>query len=724
MGGLQMRGMPKWFAAIFSGLLLILAAIPAQGRYLATDGPRPGSAADDYAFVRFSDAPLASYEGTISGYDATKPARGQKLDLNTPAARKYGNRLAAQRQNYLKWLAKHHPQVQVVSEYAVTFNGLGLKLNGATLRAVQSGPGAAEAGMSNTYRKAMNASHAVINTPALWGALGGQDGAGAGIKVGVIDSGVDQSHPFLHDGGMTAPAGYPKGDARFTSNKVIVAKVFHQSPWLTAQAIDSHGTHVAGTIAGRAGTAAPLASGLSGVAPGAYLGNYNVFPGTVADATSLFIAKAVEEAVTDGMDVLNLSLGGGAHRGSDLLDMAVNAAVDAGVVVAIAAGNEGPGSYTVGSPGTAANVITVAAVSNAHVFAPVVSTAALPGPVLARTGDGNGELKETMTGTYDVWADYAGGDTLACTPIAGRPLEGKIALLQRGTCFFSDKINNAAAAGAVAVIVYQREDVGGEPMAMSTDGVTIPAVMIRRDEGKALAAWTGDRTVTLEKTAERTGGSGLLADFSSWGPTPNYTLKPDVAAIGLDVYSSVPGGEYAVFGGTSMATPHVAGASALLLAYSQANGLGWGPAEVKAALMGTARPGAATADPLHVGAGVIDLSRAMNPPAMAMPSSLSFGLVRPVGNHVYSASFTLTNTSGAEQTYTLSDSMGGKVSMSPAGMTLAAGASGAVTVTVADRGAPAPGQGGYPELRRGLVMVESGAGSIRVPYLYVMDYNR
>ncbi|HWI63570.1 MAG TPA: S8 family serine peptidase [Symbiobacteriaceae bacterium] len=716
--------MRKWFAAVICSLLLVLAAIPAQGVYLPTDGPQAGAGTDDYVFVRFGDAPLASYDGSVSGFAATKPGKGQKLNLNSPAAQKYGNRLAAQRENYLKWLAKKYPQVQVVAEYAVTFNGVGLKLNGATLRDVRGGPGAVEAGVSGTFRKQMNQSHSVIHTPALWGALGGQDGAGASIKVGVIDSGVDQNHPFLRDDGMTAPAGYPRGDTRFTSNKVIVAKAFHQNPWLTAEAVESHGTHVAGTIAGRAGTAAPMASGLSGVAPGAWVGNYNVFPGTVEDAKSLFIAKAVEEAVVDGMDVLNLSLGGTPHQGADLLDMAVDAAVDAGVVVAVAASNDGPGFYTLGSPGTAGKVITVAAVTNAHVFAPVVHSAALPAPALARTGEGAGELSADLTGTYDVWADYAGGDTLACTPLSGTPMAGQIALVQRGVCNFSVKIQNAAAAGAVAVIIYQRDDVDGDPISMSTPDVTIPAVMIRRDDGYAMAAWTGDRTVTLEKTAERAGTHSMLADFSSWGPTPNYTMKPDLAAIGVDVYSSVVGGGYAVYNGTSMATPHVAGASALLLAYSRANGLGWGPAEVKAALMGTARPAADTADPLKVGAGVIDLARAMNPPAMAMPSSLSFGLVRPVGNHVYQLSFTLTNTSGGAQTYALSDSLGGKVTVSPASVALAAGESATVTVTVADRGAPSPGQGGYPELRRGLVMAESGAGAVRVPYLYVMDYNR
>jgi minor extracellular serine protease Vpr len=710
-----MQRLARAAGAFLVVFLMGLAALPAYGVYRPSDGAS-SSSTDDYAFVRFSDPPIASY-------DRTRPQHGQKLDLNAPAAKEYANSLAAQRQNYTKWLVKHYPQVEVVTEYGVTFNGLGLKLNGAALKDVLSGPGATEAGLSATYAKAMNSSHGVINSPALWQALGGQANAGAGVKVGVIDSGIDQTHPFLQPGpGMTAPPGFPKGETRFTSDKVIVAKAFNQNPWLGPRAVESHGTHVAGTIAGLAGTNAPLASGLSGVAPGAWLGNYNVFPGNTESAKSLFIAKAVEEAVVDGMDVLNLSLGGGAHQGKDILDMAVDAAAEAGVVVAIAAGNEGPGFYTVGSPGTASGVITVAAVSNAHKFTGDVVSAI--GTFEATTGSGEGELKAPMTGEYAVWADFAGGSTLGCAPLAGVPLAGKIALLQRGVCTFSEKVNNAAAAGAMAAIIYQRDDVAGDPIPMATDGVTIPAVMLSRDNGKALAANAGDRHVTLQIPSEKAAAAGLLADFSSWGPTPNYTLKPDVAAVGVNVYSSVVGGGYEVYNGTSMATPHVAGSAALLLAYSRAHGLGWGPAEVKAALMGTAHAAADTDDPLKTGAGLIDLGRAMAPPAMAFPSSLSFGLVRPVGNQTYQMSFTLVNATGSAQTYSFSDSEGGKVSVSPASVTVGAGSGASVTVTVAYRGRHQPGQGGTPELVRGFVTAASGAGSIRIPYLFVVDYNQ
>jgi minor extracellular serine protease Vpr len=728
---LSFRKFKNIIGVMLTMVLLLAALNPAQGMNMTDDDPAV-SQNGDFVFVRLTDDPIASYNGGLQGYEATKPSKGQKLNLNSPAAKKYGARLEAKRDNYKKWLAKHYPHVQVVTEYAITYNGLGLKLNGATLKEISAGPGTVESGFSSSYQKAMSTSTGLINAEAIWSSLGGQANAGSGIKVGIIDSGVDQAHPFLQpNDGMMLPEGFPKGDTNFTSNKVIVAKVFHQEPWHTPQAVGSHGTHVAGTVAGKAGTVASLSGGeevISGVAPGAYLGNYNVFPGNVASAYSLFIAKAVEEAVADGMDVLNLSLGGSPHKGADLLDMTVNSAVDAGVVVAVAAGNSGPGDYTVGSPGTADKVITVAATTNSRTYAMFLESVVLEnGKTVATTGTDGGEVKEQISGEYARWADFA-EDNLACTAISGTPLEGKIALIQRGACTFTTKINNAEAAGAIAVIIYQRDD-ANEPIPMSSDGAKIPAVMISRDAGYTLRDNTGDHSVTITyppSIVEVT--PNLLADFSSWGPTPNYTLKPDVAAPGVNILSSVVGGGYELYQGTSMATPHVAGSAAVLLEYSRVNNLGWGPEDVKAALMGTAQevagsviPDTDITDPLKVGAGLIDLSKAMSPPSMAFPSSLSFGLVRPVGDHSYTLTFTLENTTNQKQSYTLGTDS--NLSFSTNVVELEAGQSVEITATVENR-THSGGQSGTPEFVKGYIHVVSDAGNIRIPYFYVIDYNR
>ncbi|WP_053365886.1 S8 family serine peptidase [Bacillus sp. FJAT-27245] len=713
-------------------LLIMNAGLPAEAIVKNDDNPMKAATEDqEYVFVQFGDAPIASYDGSISGYEKTMPAKGKKLDLNSPASKKYGKRLESQRENYKKWLAKQLPKVEVVAEYNVAYNGLGLKLNGASLKDISRGPGVIKAGVSGTYRKTMSESTALINAGEIWNGLGGQENAGAGMKVGVIDSGIDQDHPFLQPNeGMKAPVGFPKGDTKFTSDKVIVAKVYNQNPKLSAEAVDSHGTHVAGTIAGKAGTRPTLGDKpMSGVAPGAYLGNYNVFPGDVADAKSLFIAKAVEEAVEDGMDVLNLSLGGTPHKGADLLDMAVNAAVDAGVVVAISAGNEGPGYYTVGSPGTADKVITVAATTNSRTFALRLKSPALPGgETNATTGTQGGEVKEQIEGEYVLWSEVSSGDKLACTPVKEKPLEGKIAVIQRGTCTFAEKIKNASAAGAIGVIVYQNGP--AEPITMSTDNVTVPAVMIDQAAGKLLEGWQGDRKVIFSYPPVETDAvPNKISDFSSWGPTPNYTLKPDVAAPGVNIYSSVVGGGYELYQGTSMASPHVAGAAAVLLAYSKVKELGWGPAEVKAALMGTARnvegsvlPDIEVADPLKVGAGIIDLGAAMNAPAMAFPSSLSFGLVRPTGNQSYQMTVTLVNPTGQQLDYTLSGDENLKLSQT--GVSIQAKGKAEIKVDVVNRGTHSGGNNGTGEFTSGYITVTSSAGGIRIPYMYVIDYNR
>jgi minor extracellular serine protease Vpr len=265
---------------------------------------------------------------------------------------------------------------------------------------------------------------------------------------------------------------------------------------------------------------------------------------------------------------------------------------------------------------------------------------------------------------------------------------------------------------------------------MSTDGALIPAIMISNSAGKNLVTWNGDRHVTITYPPSLTSVEpNLLADFSSWGPTPNYTLKPDVTAPGVNIYSSVVGGDYELYQGTSMATPHVAGSAALLLANSKLNGFNWGPEEVKAALMGTAQnvngsviPNTDVSDPLKVGAGLIDLNLAMNAPSMAFPSSLNFRLVRPTGNQNYQLTFSLVNSTNGIQTYNLVDDNNINVSIHE--VQIEVGQSVDVSATVVNRGSHNHGQSGTAEFVKGFIHVHSTAGDIRIPYFYIIDYNK
>src|SRR5438132_10258179 len=216
---------------------------------------------------------------------------------------------------------------------------------------------------------------------------------------------------------------------------------------------------------------------MSGIAPGAWLGNYTVFPGDVVNARSEDILHAVEAATADGMNVLNLSLGGTYHGNNDLLANGLDNAVDAGLVVAVAAGNSGPGAGTVESPGRARKVITVGASTNQHFIGEPFTYPATGGTTI---GAAVGEFPPLPTSS-----SYSLFDTMddACASVS-TSASGKLAIVNRGNCSFSTKVRNAIAAGAVGVVVVN--NVAGDPIAMAKDGLggdDLPAVMIGLKEG-------------------------------------------------------------------------------------------------------------------------------------------------------------------------------------------------------------------------------------------------
>src|SRR2546425_7442358 len=697
-----------------------------------------------YAFVILQDQPLASYDGHIPGYARTMPNPGQKLDLTSPAAQAYSSYLANQRGLAKGWLNNNARETRVVSEYSVVLNGLGVQLNGHSMNDLQRVSGAAAVAPVNTYHIDDDVSNNLISAPAVWSALGGQSNAGAGIKIGIIDTGIDQTHPFLTDNSLAVPAGFPKCDARdssvgqadtsclFTSNKVIVAKVFQIQARtnFNASAAQAHGSHVSGIAAGVANTCAPFVGcQMSGVAPKAYLGNYNVFPGNILGATSLDIAMAVEAAVSDGMDVLNLSLGGGA-RPNDVLVNAVNSAVNAGVVVAIAAGNAGPGVGTIESPGIASNVITVGASTDPHFVGIPVSPSGL--------GTFGGALGEFANYVPAIDAMYANTTPAnGCTSIS-QNLSGEIALIARGTCTFSTKIRNAQTAGAIGVLVYN--NVLGDPSAMAQDGTpnqpTIPAVMVSRSNGLAMAS-ASSKTVSIDGTAQMeffTDGpsADIIAGFSSRGPafignTLLKEVKPDVVAPGVNVYSSILMSScasppcFAFFQGTSMATPHVAGAAALLKQLHPT----WSPAQIKSALVqSAARPvkssstGNPLPNPMDRGSGRINLAAASMVTAtitVGVDTSLDYGHLSAQGD---SAQLLVKaqSVSGSSVTYSVSVVPGFSSTNQPSltpptkTVTLAAGGSGSFEVTVATNGKTAAGD------YFGDIVLSGGTIPLNIPY--------
>jgi minor extracellular serine protease Vpr len=322
------------------------------------------------------------------------------------------------------------------------------------------------------------------------------------------------------------------------------------------------------------------------------------------------------------MAVVNLSLGGTQRGPNDFLDMVLNATVDAGVVAAVSAGNEGPGPVTIGSPGTAANAITVGAVTNTHLVGAFVEVTGLdPFPGAA----GDYDPFEDQPALGEQLSDWGGRACTAADATTGARVAGTVTLIDRGDCTFTTKIRHAQQAGAFGVLIVN--NVEGPATGPGADGSqpdpTIPALGISLADGTAVREVRADDpsvTVTITGEQQEVEAEGdVLAGFSSRGPTSfTRALKPEIVAPGVNIVSSVFDGGWAAFQGTSMAAPHVAGAAALLLDDDP----GLSPAQVKSALVNRAKDLGYRV--LEQGAGRLDVAAAYDASVFAEPAAISF----------------------------------------------------------------------------------------------------
>ena len=397
------------------------------------------------------------------------------------------------------------------------------------------------------------------------------------------------------------------------------------------------------------------------MAPRAQIGNYRIFnvPSPVGHVGNTpEIVAAFESAVTDGMDVINFS-GGGPQTdpATDALVEAVRNVVAAGVVPVISSGNDRDdyGLGSAGSPGTAPDAISVAALSNSHVYAqslgvtapgapgplthiPFVRTPGPRTPAVWATTDQPLVDVGTIVGTNGapVPRDLCGPPGNldgGASPLPAGSLNGAIALVSRGTCTFALKGERVKAAGGIGIVVVDNRSSEANPIPLQ---LAVPGGMIADIDGAALRSYLAGRAgrapIRVGNDTEElvTGRSGVVTSFSSAGLTAfGHLLKPDLGAPGGQILSStlpLAGGPFAVFDGTSMAAPHVAGAAALLLQRHP----NWTPHQVKSALMSTAA--AAWADSARTveapvilsGAGLVDLPAANDPKLFTDPVSLSF----------------------------------------------------------------------------------------------------
>ncbi len=697
-----MRRLRASLALAVAGALFMGAPTGAGAvtRIAATDGAIRQDVDRAYALVRLKAAPLATSA-------TTRPPAGRKIDFNSASVKNYRAQLAAQRNEYKAWLREHAPKARVTSEFDVSLNAVGVKLNGHTLAQISGSPVVAQAQYQGLYHPVAHEDPdlGLIDALQAWATGGGAANAGQGVKVAIVDSGIDVTHPCFDDTGY-AETNNPGAHEPFTNDKVIVAEVFHMRAHvlgLTPEAIDDHGTHVAGTVACNHHTPAEVDGvdipyDISGVAPRALLGNYNVFPGHVLSARSEDIANALEAAYADGMDVANMSLGGGSAGIKDLLAMAVNNLDQANMVVAVAAGNSGPGHYTVQSPGYAERALTAGASTVGHfVGAPVTAGGRTYG---AASGD-FATVTTDLTAPLGVVTGTTNGLSTACSALPAGSVAGEIAVISRGGCTFSTKIRNAQNAGAVVVLVAN--NVAGDPTAMGSDGSpnqpTVPAYMVSVGTGQALKALDG-QPATIDSTLSyfRTGNDDIMAGFSSQGPTDvAFRVKPDVVAPGVNVLSSVTHRScddppcFAFFQGTSMATPHLAGSAAVVKSQHGS----WSAAEIRSAIVNTAergvlkdyRTGTTIVDDVNViGAGRENLANAVQADVVLDPVSVSFGAIPSGSGLDRTVSVTLRNVSGSAATWPLAVSgttgSGVTYTVSRSSVTLANGAATTVTITM------------------------------------------
>ncbi|UOE93949.1 S8 family serine peptidase [Alkalihalobacillus sp. LMS39] len=509
---------------------------------------------------------------------------------------------------------------------------------------------------------------------------------GKGVKVAVIDTGIDYTHPDLkrnYKGGF---------DVVDYDDDPMETKIEEGGPTV-------HGTHVAGIIA---------ANGkIKGVAPEADIYAYRAL-GPGGQGTTEQVIEAIEKAVEDGVDIINLSLGNAVNGPDWPTSVALDKAVELGVVAVTSNGNSGPNMWTVGSPGTSARAISVGA-----------SSPPLKMPYLTIFGEEKEIPLQMMSGSrpWDVTRDFPFVYGELGMEKDLEDVNGKIVLLKRGILPFAEKARIAKEAGAEAVVIFNNTD--GAFVGAIEGKVDIPVAGITKEDGEWLLEQIENEKSPSLRTIYRN-EEDLIAPFSSRGPvTQTWDVKPDVVAPGVAIDSTIPHG-YLGLNGTSMSAPHVAGAAALL---KQAHP-DWTPDQIKAALMNTAKKLEDKEGnrylPHEQGAGRIQIVEAINAETLVLPGALSFGKYsRDDRRQVKDVTVTVENKGDKTETYyvvppiDVPDGIQWKV---PFSFDLKPDEKKEVTITM-DIFPPVLEEG----IHNGEVVIQGGKEDVVVPYLFFIE---
>jgi len=604
-----------------------------------------------------------------------------------------------------------------------------LLVRGTNATALRSLPGVKKVYPVYEVQLELDRAPSIHNAPAAWTHVGGIDNAGRGARIAVFDTGLDPNHPGFQDDSLTPPEGFPKGnrqsDLAATNKKIIVARSYEDqiSFASTPDPRDyvGHGTALAMVAAG-VRHSSPVGE-ISGIAPKAFLGNYKVFANRGRSRTDVII-RAMDDAVRDGMDVINFSFGTipSPRPEEDALSLAVENIFGRGILVVKSAGNAGPDAGT-GSTPAGSSLISVGATWNDRVLG---ATATVAGTPILGLPPGTTLPNDTISGPL---ADVSKLDRtgLACEPLPADSLQGQVALILRGSCFFEVKLNNAQSAGAIAALIYTNNQpvAGWDPQT-----ATLPALMITNEDGTAIKELIGVRPgldVTIRfALAPFPVEANRIASFSSRGPGYGATIGPDMVAVGQDVFTAAqkedasgeiydPSG-YSVVDGTSFSSPMVAGGGAALkVARPRLT-----PPQYKSLLVNTSTAvvrNGVTAPVQQVGAGLLDLSRALRANATVSPVSLSFGGGGPTAE--VTRELRLTNIGPSLDTFSFTTNPIGDSpapQLSSNSLQLPAGDTGTISVRWSASGL-APGE------YQGFLIVRSTQSDVelRVPYWFGVE---
>ncbi|HEL1623533.1 TPA: S8 family serine peptidase [Streptococcus suis] len=519
-------------------------------------------------------------------------------------------------------------------------------------------------------------SNTIITVPKVWDS----GYKGEGTVVAIIDSGLDVDHDVLHISDLSTAkyksekeieaakeaAGITYGEW-FNDKVVFGYNYVDVNTVLKEEDKRSHGMHVTSIATGN--PTQPVAGQLMyGVAPEAQVMFMRVFSDLKATTGAALYVKAIEDAVKLGADSINLSLGGA--NGSvvnmnENVTAAIEAARRAGVSVVIAAGNDGtfgsghsnpsadyPDYGLVGTPSTARDAISVASYNNTTVGSKVINIIGLENNADLNYGKSSFDNPEKSPVPFEIGKEYeyVYAGIGQASDFDGLDLTGKLALIKRGTITFSEKIANATAAGAVGVVIFNsRPGEANVSMQLDDTAIAIPSVFIPLEFGEALAANSYKIAFNNETDIRPNPEAGLLSDFSSWGLSADGELKPDLAAPGGAIYAAINDNDYANMQGTSMASPHVAGAAVLVKQYLQATYPTKSPQEIEALvkhlLMSTAKAHVnkettAYTSPRQQGAGIIDTAAAIST-GLYLTGEDGYGSIT-LGNVEDTFSFTVT----------------------------------------------------------------------------------